>query len=76
MKCPIHNSECKALKFLRDEKYCSGAKRFLVDLQHNDCPGLDEFTKSLGCKCPACGRDIPLGQNLCTTCGFNLEDLR
>ena len=76
MICPIRHAECKALKFLRDEKYCSELKKLLIDIHHNDCPGLDSFTQSLGCLCPACGRSIPLGQNLCTTCGFNLEDLK
>ena len=76
MKCKLRgNIECSKLKFKRDEKYCSSVNKFLQDMSHTECNGDDEFTKSLGCKCPACGRDIPLGQNLCTTCGFDLKDL-
>jgi predicted amidophosphoribosyltransferase len=45
-------------------------------MSHTECNGEDEFTKSLGTLCPGCGRTIPLGQNLCTTCGFNLEDIK
>ena len=75
MICPIRNSECKALKFLRDERYCIALKKLLIDIHHNDCPGLDEFTQSLGCICPLCERMIPLGQNRCSTCGYNLNDI-
>lgn len=76
MKCPIRNSECEKLKYHWDELYCSSANKFIKDMHHTECDGCDEHTKSLGCLCPACGRMIPLGQNLCTTCGFNLEDLK
>jgi len=77
MKCPLRgNIECNKLKYRRDELFCTSIDKFLQDMSHNDCNGEDEFTKSLGCICPACGRIIPLGQNQCTTCGFDLEDLR
>ena len=77
MKCPLRgNVECDKLKYHRDELFCSTSKRFLQDMHHTECNGDDEFTKSLGTPCPGCGRHIPLGQNRCTTCGFDLEDLR
>jgi hypothetical protein len=77
MKCSLRgNIECSKLKFKRDELFCSSVNKYLQDMSQNECNGDDEFTQSLGCKCPACGREISLGQNLCTNCGFDLDDLK
>ena len=76
MKCPLRgNIECSKLKYKRDEKYCSAVNKYLQDMHHTECEGLDDFTKSLGTPCPGCGRHIPLGQNRCPDCGFDLRDL-
>lgn len=78
MECPLRgNIECNKLKYKRDELYCSSIDKYLKDMYHNECDGADEFTtKDLGTVCPRCRRLIPLGQNLCETCGFDLEDLK
>lgn len=72
-ECPLRNSECHSLKYLRDELFCNKENKLIREMHHNDCSGDDILSNTK--LCPGCGRLVDLISYFCGVCGWDFRGM-